>query len=150
RRLPVFGNRSIRDCEVKLLAYLIGDGGLTGTTPKFTNTNPAIQRDFCSAVADFGGVRARALSSCGRAPSWAVVADHEAMVQARGRFAQSLDMAIGACGRPARALARETGVAPASVSYWRRGRMVPDEQTLMRLAGVLAVEPDGWSAQDAA
>src|SRR5690606_23287302 len=30
RCLPVFGTASLRECEVKLLAYLIGDGGLTG------------------------------------------------------------------------------------------------------------------------
>ena len=34
RRMEIFGNAHARDCEVKLLAYLLGDGGLTDTTPE--------------------------------------------------------------------------------------------------------------------
>ena len=56
RRLPVFGTVSMRECEVKLLAYLIGDGGLTGATPRFTNSSPAIVADFERALAEFGGM----------------------------------------------------------------------------------------------
>src|SRR5690606_27099557 len=48
RRLPVFGTEAMRDCEVSLLAYLIGDGGLTGSVPHFTNSNPLIVGDFVS------------------------------------------------------------------------------------------------------
>ncbi|HET6572033.1 MAG TPA: DnaB-like helicase N-terminal domain-containing protein, partial [Fimbriiglobus sp.] len=56
RRLPVFGKVPMRDCEVKLLAYLIGDGGLTDTTPEFTNANPRLRAEFTAAVREFGGV----------------------------------------------------------------------------------------------
>jgi intein/homing endonuclease len=34
--LPIFGEKRLPDHEVKLLAYLIGDGGMTTTTPTFT------------------------------------------------------------------------------------------------------------------
>ncbi|MBD2505870.1 replicative DNA helicase [Nostoc muscorum FACHB-395] len=56
RKIDVFGSHSMRECEVKLLAYLIGDGGLTNCTPRFTNSNPLLQTDFLQAVADFGGL----------------------------------------------------------------------------------------------
>ena len=46
----------MRECEVKLLAYLIGDGGLTGTNPRFTNADPRVRDEFAGAVAEFGGV----------------------------------------------------------------------------------------------
>lgn len=59
RRIDVFGTETIRECEVKLLAYLIGDGGLTNTTPRFTNSNPLLQADFSQAIADFGGLSVR-------------------------------------------------------------------------------------------
>lgn len=37
RRIPIFGQKRLPEEKVKLLAYLIGDGGLTGTSPQFTN-----------------------------------------------------------------------------------------------------------------
>ena len=53
RKINVFGTRKIPECEVKLLAYLIGDGCLTDTAPKFSNINPLIQQDFSQAVTEF-------------------------------------------------------------------------------------------------
>jgi intein/homing endonuclease len=40
----VFGNGSLPDEHAELLAFAIGDGGLTGGSFKFTNTNPEIVR----------------------------------------------------------------------------------------------------------
>ncbi|WP_017318067.1 replicative DNA helicase [Mastigocladopsis repens] len=53
RRINIFGIKQIRECEVKLLAYFIGDGCLTDITPEFTNINPLIQEDFTHAVINF-------------------------------------------------------------------------------------------------
>ncbi|HEX2207243.1 MAG TPA: DnaB-like helicase N-terminal domain-containing protein, partial [Longimicrobium sp.] len=56
RQIPVFGTGQMRDCEVKLLAYLVGDGGLTGANPRFTHADPRVRAEFTDAVAEFGGV----------------------------------------------------------------------------------------------
>ncbi len=53
RTINIFGTQQIRECEVKLLAYLIGDGCLTDTAPKFSNNNPSIQQDFRQTVTNF-------------------------------------------------------------------------------------------------
>src|SRR5690606_19205402 len=112
RRLPVFGDAPIRDCEVKLLAYLIGDGGLTG--------NPLMSADFGDAVAAFGGVVARKVETRARfAPSWRVAADGEAINAQRRAFAGSLDARLDR-GK-ARAVATALGVSPATVTHWRQG-----------------------------
>ena len=58
RALKVFGTEAMRSCEVKLLAYLLGDGGLTNATPIFTVGKPALREDFEQAVSEFGGVQA--------------------------------------------------------------------------------------------
>ncbi|WP_020504136.1 replicative DNA helicase [Lamprocystis purpurea] len=50
RCLPVFGDTPMRDCEVRLLGYLLGDGSLTAASPKLTNADPRIQADFVDAV----------------------------------------------------------------------------------------------------
>ena len=39
--------------QVRLLAYFIAEGGLTGKTPGFTNTDPEIVADFHSQIAAF-------------------------------------------------------------------------------------------------
>ncbi|MCM0593414.1 MAG: replicative DNA helicase [Gloeotrichia echinulata DVL01] len=50
RQIDVFGSEAMRECEVKLLGYLIGDGGLTNSNPRFTNSNPLLQADFSQAI----------------------------------------------------------------------------------------------------
>lgn len=59
RKIEVFGTESMRECEVKLLAYLIGDGCLTGRNPQFTNVNPLLQAEFSEAVANFASLKVR-------------------------------------------------------------------------------------------
>ena len=56
RIINIFGVEEMRECEVKLLAYLLGDGCLTKTCPEFTVGKPALQFDFEAAVREFGDV----------------------------------------------------------------------------------------------
>ncbi len=53
RNTSVFGNTVMRECEVKLLAHFIAEGGLTQGSPKFTNSDPEMLEDFRSAVNQF-------------------------------------------------------------------------------------------------
>jgi replicative DNA helicase len=59
RKIGVFGNSSLRECEIKLLAYLIGDGALTGGNVTFTNGNQRMVEDFSKAVRELGMVSVR-------------------------------------------------------------------------------------------
>jgi replicative DNA helicase len=53
RELPIFGRDTSWPLEqVRLLAYMIAEGGLTGSSPAFTNTDPAIIDDFRAIVAE--------------------------------------------------------------------------------------------------
>jgi replicative DNA helicase len=56
RKFPVFGQNEMRECEVKLLGYLIGDGCLTKTNPELSATSQVLRDDFDLAVEEFGGV----------------------------------------------------------------------------------------------
>src|SRR5205085_1338756 len=58
RVLDVFGDEEMRECEVKLLAYLLGDGCLRNSSPVFTVGRPVLEEDFRSGVGEFGGVEA--------------------------------------------------------------------------------------------
>ena len=51
RRLDVFGDDdSWSPRRVRLLAYYIAEGGLTGNMPRFTNTDPMVVADYNNAV----------------------------------------------------------------------------------------------------
>ncbi|MCP4352863.1 MAG: replicative DNA helicase [Desulfobacterales bacterium] len=54
RKIDVFGTETMRECEIKLIAYLIGGGTLTGDSPKFTNKNPRILEEFGKVADEFG------------------------------------------------------------------------------------------------
>ncbi|MGA9031655.1 MAG: replicative DNA helicase [Sulfuricaulis sp.] len=142
RCLPVFGHERLRECEVKLLAYLIGDGGLTGNTARFTNSNTRIVADFKDAVHAFGGLSLTiAERRSGFAPSWSVVSDRSLIATRRAEFSMHLDRELDAGQLSARAVAAAVGVAPATLTYWRQGKSVPDEHSFSRLCEVLCVQP---------
>jgi replicative DNA helicase len=126
RRIPVFGTGEMRACEVTLLAYLIGDGGLTGTNPRFTNADPRVLDDFSGAVAEFGGVAVTREDSRGtRTPSLSVRRDRGVTSAARAEFAGAAADAMPRARGEGRRLAAAVGVRPSSVSHWINGMAVP-------------------------
>lgn len=66
RVVNLFGTETARECEIKLLAYLIGDGCLTHSAPVFTVGKPALRDDFVNAVNEFGGVETVPANSANR------------------------------------------------------------------------------------
>ncbi|HEX7734672.1 MAG TPA: replicative DNA helicase [Ktedonobacteraceae bacterium] len=66
RQVPVFGHDTSWPLEkVRLLAYYIAEGGLTHTSPVFTNTDPLIVNDFKQIIAEHFpvcGIRQNAIS----------------------------------------------------------------------------------------
>ena len=139
RRMPVFGNEPLGTHRVKLLAYMLGDGNMTGGTPRFTNANPTVREDFVAAAEEFGGLRVRTEASGGtRTPTLCVCGDRVAVRRHREDFARTLRAAVAGSGRPAREFAGLAGVSPASVTNWSLGRTVPDVATALRLRGAFS------------
>jgi replicative DNA helicase len=142
RKLEVFGSKTVRDGEVKILAYLIGDGCLTRTTTGFTNSNPLVRDDFSDAVADFGGMTTRYQDSNGtRTPGLRVVADPDFIAEQRGNFGRRLQSAIAGCGKSSRQIALSVKVSPVSMHEWKKGSCVPTGNIFSNLCGVLAAKP---------
>ena len=51
RSVPVFGtDETLSSEQVRLLAYFIAEGGLTGSVPKWTNSDPLLVADFSGAI----------------------------------------------------------------------------------------------------
>ncbi|MGH3089760.1 MAG: replicative DNA helicase, partial [Rubrobacteraceae bacterium] len=137
RRMPVFGSEPLGEHRIKLLAYMIGDGCMTGGNPRFTNGNAIVREDFRDAVKRFGGLLVRECDSNGtRTPTLRVASD-----EARRRdFARSVDEAVGGLPYSAARLAGKLGVSPASITNWRSGVTVPAEEVCSRLASLLEKE----------
>lgn len=141
RKIDVFGTETIRECEVKLLAYLIGDGGLTNTTARFTNSNPLLQTDFSQAVNEFGGLSVKWEDSQDqRTPSLYVRGDLEFIANQRQIFAESLKIAIHSNSLSAKQLSHELGVSPALVCCWQKGECVPNYETFQLLCKILKID----------
>jgi len=60
RRIGVFGDTSMRECEVTLLAYATGGALFTGGSAAFARAHPAIADDVLRATHAFGAARRRA------------------------------------------------------------------------------------------
>ena len=100
------GRESLGTHRVKLLAYMLGDGNMTGGVPRFTNANPAVREDFIEAVGEFGGLGVREENSGGtRTPTLCVRADRAVVRRYRQAFSRSLRQAVVEARRPAAEIA---------------------------------------------
>jgi replicative DNA helicase len=139
RRLDVFGTEEMRDCEIKLLAYLLGDGGLTGTNPRFTGADSRLQDDFADAVCRFGGLTVALEDSPGtRTPYLSVRRGASATCHARQAFAAELRNHVS--HRGAR---RRLAAAVGAVTQCTTGRTAPGRDMFSDVATALGVDPDG-------
>jgi replicative DNA helicase len=139
RRMPVFGREPLGAHRIKLLAYLLGDGNITGGVPRFTNANPAIREDFAQAAGEFGGLGTRVETSGGtRTPTLCVHADLMLVRRHRQTFARTLRRAVLEARRPTAEIASRVMVSPASLTNWSQGKTVPDVATSLRLREALA------------
>ena len=142
RKLEVFGLDDARECEIKILAYLIGDGCLTDHSPSFTNSNPVVRKDFSKAVADFGGMTTRYADSNGtRTPYLRVVANPDFITKHRKEFGGRLRSAIASAGKSSRQIALAISVSPVSMHEWKEGNCVPTQRSFASLCSVLKAEP---------
>jgi replicative DNA helicase len=143
RAVPIFGEETLPECRVKLLAYLIGDGCLTDTTPEFTNSDPRLRDDFAAAVADFGAVKVRLEDSNGtRAPSLNVAGDPAFIAQHRPDFGRRLRSAIRVRYRTMQEFAANLHVSAGSVTLWCQGVCVPAPNKFQDMCGLLGVTPE--------
>jgi replicative DNA helicase len=140
RRIDVFGERSLGAARVRLLAYLLGDGTLTGACPRFTNSNEQLRADFREAAGQFGGLAVREDLSLDRAPSLAVSAERSDLPRRRVQFGSLVRGRLVGPRGAARRLAARLGVTPASVTHWCQGKTVPSAAVFGELCIALDVE----------
>ncbi|MDQ2099256.1 MAG: replicative DNA helicase [Tychonema bourrellyi B0820] len=141
RKMNVFGKETIRDCEVKLLAYLIGDGCLTQDAPRFTNGNTAILQDFAEAAISFGGLRLRFNDKGRRAPEYRIIGDREDYTKKIDLFGWNLHKLLEERDLYIQEFAQKLGVSPILVSSWVQGIAFPNQALFTRTCEILEVDP---------
>ncbi len=151
RELPVFGSEDLPEYQVKTLAYLLADGGLTNASPRFTNKNGRVLADFIHAVEQFPSVRCRPEKSADRTPSLRVVGCPMGIQQQRTVFAERLQGRMEERCVTNRALAAATNSAPSAVGYWRVGAALPQESRFEAICTALACDtadllPQGFAS----
>lgn len=142
RKMDVFGQETIRDCEVKLLAYLIGDGCLTRSAPQFTNGNTAILQDFAKAATSFGGLKLRFRDQGRRAPEYYLIGDREGYIERVDLFACNLKKALEKRHLLVEQFAQELQILPVLASSWVQGMAFPKRELLTRICKYLEVDPE--------
>lgn len=143
RCLPVFGTETLPAYQVKVLAYLMGDGCLTQTAPQFTNENPILQVDFTQAALQFPGVKVREEDSRGQQTStFHVTADNADVQIQRHRFGAVLRQHIHESGQPARWFAEQLNVSPGLITLWQQSECAPNVETFEALCQLLQIPPE--------
>jgi replicative DNA helicase len=135
RTLPVFGNTDFPDHMVKTLGYLLGDGDLTGLCPRFTNGNQRLMEDFVESLSQFGGLRGTINDSGGtRTPTCRVAALKKDASEPARIIGEKIRQARLAVSRSQRQVALLVGISPALLCSIEKGKMLPSEQLLERIA----------------
>ena len=145
RRLDVFGDKPMRECEVTLLAYLVQGGALTGRQSALTNTARAVLRDFSAAARAFGGVRWPRQRDRGgrRAPALAVSEDAAFVGRQRCLLASRLRAALGTPRGARITLGWALNPSPTALRFRLRDEALPTAARLARLSRAIGLSHDG-------
>jgi replicative DNA helicase len=141
RQINLLGTVTIPDYQVKLMAYFIGDGCLTQTCPRFTNSNLCLQKDFTEAISHFQGVKVTCKTSQGtRTPTFYVTGDLDFVKVQRKQLGKRLKQLMKNRNLSNQKLAELLGVSDSLVSVWRTGKCVPSQKIFEKLCQILNVE----------
>lgn len=149
RKINIFGNEILPEYQIKLLAYFIGDGCLTKTSPEFINSNAVIQNDFIYSATQFDGIKVKKYDSGGkRTPTFKITTDLEWLKIHRQSFCTRLFAKIEDCGLSQLKLSKMLGVSPSLLVAWKQAKSVPSSESLERLCQILAISYQDLSSYD--
>ncbi|WGT66753.1 replicative DNA helicase [cyanobacterium endosymbiont of Epithemia clementina EcSB] len=141
RKINIFGTGILPEHQVKLLAYLIGDGCLSKNYPLFTNNNPLLQEDFIKSVTNFKGVKVRRkISRQTRNSSFYTVGDLEFIITHRIIFADLIRKVTESNNLSNKKLAKLLRVHPSLIYDCKQGNYVLNQKKFDNLCQILQVD----------
>jgi DNA repair protein RadA/Sms len=139
RALPYFGNRPMRDAEVKLIAYILSDGSASDSI-NVTTCLPEVEADL-QVIAEAFGLRLVRYPKPGSKAAQYRFVNSNAQRRARRRvIADRLVAAQATAGITGMRWAREANVSYAMLRTWQRGTSAPSREEVQRLASAIGVE----------
>ncbi len=133
RSLPYFGKKEWPEHQLKLLAYYIGDGGLTDGCPEFTNSNPNIVADFKEAAHAFGPIQIRCQETKDRTATYIVSLDRSHSKELKNCFATGLQTLPKEKKKHVARIAKKLGFSPALPCAWAAGGAAPSYEASLAL-----------------
>lgn len=132
RKADAFGSRPLRECEVKLLAYIAGDGRASGNGT-VANADARIARDFEAAVRALGALRCRGgRARRGRGAPSLMGEEGDGFLAAPRKEFGPTRRAPG----PQPPLVRELRIRAAGIARWQWRDVVPGEGQRLRPYGI--------------
>lgn len=142
RRLPYFGKKHIDVNELKVVAYLIADGNLTNSQPRFTNNNERIVADFKEAVQALGPVLIREEKNKNRTPTYCLALDRSPLQKLKKHFSQILQTLSKMQKRKAVEILHRFELCPTTIYGWAKQTALPSFEISLALKEELPELPN--------
>jgi len=133
RHLPYFGSKQLPEHELKILAYLIADGSITTSQPKFTNTNEAIVSDFQAAVFAFGPMHIRENRRENYASSYCLSLDRGSLSDVKESFSLAMQTISKENKRKVFKILERHGLNKTNIYAWANHQTLPSVELAVAL-----------------
>src|SRR5579872_1204897 len=138
RALPYFGNEPLPEPAIKLIAYILSDGGANSVV-HVTSALPQVEAELAQ-IADYFGMTLRIYPKANnRAKQYQFVISRADRVSARREVAAALQRVHDRINIRWAAWARNANVEYSALRIWQSGQGVPSREELSRLAAAIGV-----------
>jgi len=137
RRIPIFGKMALPEYQVKALSYFIAEGGLTNRTPRFTNCNKYIIKDFIQSILRFPKMKVRR-----RLITYSSSGIKEVPKKKIKLIAKKLKGFVEKSGITQAELAKKTNLCLTTISLVLNGHYLPLSQNFNKILSSLDLSDD--------
>jgi len=137
RCLPYFGRESMREVDVKLIAYAISEGSIEKCVDVTTGLPEAVE-DLKGIAEAFGSRLIRYTKPKNKAAVYRFANTWQSRRTARSELAAAIRCARGQARVSWAEWARRAGVGYSIIHMWKRGKSTPTQAQLERLAAAIS------------
>jgi len=139
RKIPVFGKTVLPDFQIKILAYLIAEGGLTNRTPRFTNGNKVITKDFLQSIYSFPATRVKKDVSK-KIPTYSIagIKDKESKQKIK-QLSKKIKEHVKKIKTTNKTLIQKTGLSYVTISQTLNGHSLPLKENFLKILGSIKI-----------
>lgn len=143
RRIPIFGNTSPPDYQIKALAYFIAEENLTEKSPRFTTSDKRIAKEFIQCIRKFPNVKAKiADKKRGKREivSYRISGVKQDMSSQMSTLAKEVKQLVRGSGLLQKELVKKTGLSHAMISAVLNGHWIPLKENFNKIVTELNID----------